>query len=125
MHRGPLRLIMLVGISMWPGQSCSPSRVIPDFFSAQSPEGQRSIGEYYRKEAIMFRQKADETAERAAAYQQLFGEESDWVAGTRLLGQFYRQEAQERERLAEQYQFPSEERASSTVLPRKGTRNPK
>ena len=73
----------------------------------------------------MFRQKADETAERAAAYGQLFGEESEWVSGARLLGEFYRQEARERERLAEQYRFPSDGLNPPTLSPREHRRTPK
>ena len=54
----------------------------------------------------MFQQKADEMAERATAYRQLFGEESEWVSGARLLGEYYRQEARDRDRLAKEYDSP-------------------
>ena len=107
MNHSPLRLIVLVAVCMAGIQSCSASPTVPDFFSVQSTEDQRKISEYYRREATMFRQKADETAERAAAYGQLFGEESEWVSGARALGEFYQQKARERERLADQYQSPS------------------
>ena len=125
MNHSPLRLIVLVAVCMAGIQSCSASPTVPDFFSVQSTEDQRKISEYYRREATMFRQKADETAERVAAYGQLFGEESEWVSGARLLGEFYQQEARERERLAEQYRSPSDGLNPPTLSPREHRRTPK
>ncbi len=71
--------------------------------SYRSPDDQRRIAEYYRHEAERFRHQADELEARVALYQRLFGPESDWVAGTRLLIEAYRQSADERERLAQEH----------------------
>jgi hypothetical protein len=40
---------------------------------------------------------------RAAIYEQLFGRNSDWVAGARLLAQSYEEEAREHERMASKH----------------------
>jgi hypothetical protein len=101
-----MRLIVLFAVCMFGVQSCSASPTVLDFYTVQSPEEQRAIGEYYRQEAVIFRQRADEMAERITAYRQLFGEDSEWVSGARLLSEYYQQEARERERLAEQARTP-------------------
>ena len=97
---------------------CSASPTVPDFFEVGSIEEQKKIGEYYRSEAAQFRQRAQEMAERASTYRELFGEESEWVSGARALGEYYHREAGERERLAEQYQSASDGVVPSTVSPR-------
>ena len=107
MSHVPIWLIVSFMISTLDLQGCSSSPKILDFNSPETTTDRRALGEFYRKEAIMFRQKADEMAERATAYRPLFGEESDWVAGARLLGEYYRQEAEDRERLADEYGAPS------------------
>jgi hypothetical protein len=61
--------------------------------SLEPTADQRKIAEYYRQEALSFRLKARELAERIAAYQDLFGADSDWVNGARLLAQFYEHSA--------------------------------
>jgi hypothetical protein len=107
MFQAPIRLIVAVMTSMLDLQGCSASPKLLDFNSAETTTDRRALSELYRKEATMFRQKADEMAERATAYGPLFGEESDWVAGARLLGEYYRQEADDRQRLADEYGSPS------------------
>ena len=107
MNHSPMRLIVLVAVCIPSIQSCSASPTVPDFYGVGPADEQSTIGEYYRQEATVFRQRANVMAERATAYGQLFGEESEWVNGARLLGEFYQQNARERERLAEQYQSPS------------------
>ena len=126
MNHSPLRLIVLVSVCMTGIQSCSASPTVPDFYGVGPADEQSTIGEYYRQEATVFRQRANVMAERATAYGQLFGEESEWVNGARLLGEFYQQNARERERLAEQYQFPSDGRLNPpTLSPREHRRTPK
>ena len=49
----------------------------------------------YAREAMKSRQMAQEQANRAIVYERLFGPESDWVAGARLLIQFYEDSARE------------------------------
>jgi hypothetical protein len=51
--------------------------------------------------ARVSRQQAEALTHRAVVYEQLFGRESEWVSGTRLLAQFYEEEAREAERLAD------------------------
>ena len=125
MNHSPLRLIVLVAVCMTGIQSCSASPTVPDFYGVGPADDQSTIGEYYRQEATVFRQRANVMAERATAYGQLFGEESEWVNGARLLGEFYQQNARERERLAEQYQFPSDGLNPPTLSPREHRRTPK
>ena len=63
-------------------------------------EDQRAIAEFYNREAVKLRQMAEEMSDRAAVYERLFGPDSDWVKGTRLLAQSYEEAAQEHERKA-------------------------
>jgi hypothetical protein len=105
-------LVALCGVSL---QGCSASPIVPDFFEVGSIEEQRTIGQYYRSEAAQFRQRAQEMEERASAYRELFGEESEWVSGARALGEYYQREATERERLAEQYLSASDGAVPSAV----------
>jgi len=66
-------------------------------------EDQRLIAERYSEEALRFHQKAEEAEARAAIYVDLFGLDSDWVKGTRLLAQSYRDAARQREGLAAEH----------------------
>ena len=61
---------------------------------------QRQIARYHSREAASLRVTAQQLAERIAVYENLFGPESDWVRGTRLLEQFYESAAQEQDQLA-------------------------
>jgi len=47
------------------------------------------------------RQQVEVLTERVTIYERLFGRESDWVSGTRLLVQFYEEAAREQDRLAD------------------------
>jgi hypothetical protein len=47
--------------------------------------------------------KAEDLSEQAAAYERLFGRDSDWVTGARLLAEYYEEEAKEKHRLAARY----------------------
>jgi hypothetical protein len=58
---------------------------------------QRKIADYYRQDALFFRLKAREMAERIVTYQSLFGAESEWVNGARLLEQFYEHAAKDQD----------------------------
>jgi hypothetical protein len=88
-------------------QSCSANPTVLDFYTIQTPEERRAASEYFQNQAVRFRQQANEMAERAETYRQLFGEDSEWVNGTRLLSEYYEREAQERERRAAQYRLGS------------------
>ncbi|MCS6292425.1 MAG: hypothetical protein H8J66_05070 [Nitrospira sp.] len=58
---------------------------------------QRKIADYYRQDALFLRLKAREMAERIVTYQGLFGAESEWVNGARLLEQFYENTAKDQD----------------------------
>src|SRR5919201_734289 len=54
----------------------------------------------YQREAALYREKSAALLERAALYERIFGPQSDWVTGTRMLAAFYEDEARDRERQA-------------------------
>ncbi|WP_447986776.1 hypothetical protein [Nitrospira sp. Nam74] len=74
-----------------------------DLSTMDPSEDQWRIAEYYSREAAGYRQKAEELHGRMLIYASLFGAESEWVNGTRLLAQSYEDAAFEHERLAEQH----------------------
>ncbi len=74
-----------------------------DLMTMDPVQDQGKIAAYYVLEAARLRQKAQELTDRAGAYELLFGRESDWVRGARLLAQFYEETARERERMARQH----------------------
>ena len=74
-----------------------------DLASFNSAFDQRLIAHYYQEEAFRSRQQADELDARADLYERMFGPESDWVSGTRLLAQSYRLTADDRDRLAKEH----------------------
>jgi len=80
---------------------------VPDFYTVGSTQEQETIAEHYRKEAAMFRQRANQMEALVTRYRELFGEESEWVSGARALNEYYQRAAQERDLLAEQYQSSS------------------
>lgn len=63
----------------------------------------RKIAAYHANQAETLRKKAEDIFQQAAAYERLFGTESEWVAGARLLSQYYEEEAKEQEQLALRY----------------------
>ncbi len=80
--------------------SCTQAQAPLDLLSRDPSHDQRQIATYYSREAAVLRQKAANATTQAAAYERLFGHDSEWVAGARLLAQFYEEEANERDRLA-------------------------
>jgi hypothetical protein len=74
-----------------------------DLSTMDPSQDQWRIAEYYSREAADFRQKAEDLHARMLIYVRLFGAESEWVRGTRLLAQSYEDTAFEHERLAEQH----------------------
>ncbi len=59
------------------------------------------IATAYAREATAMRQRAEELSKRASHYERLFGADSEWVTGTKLLAHFYEDAAREQQRLAE------------------------
>jgi len=71
-----------------------------DLTSPDPASDQRKIANYYSREAEFFRFKADELSQRIVLYEGLFGPDSEWVKGARLLEQFYKDSAEEQDRRA-------------------------
>lgn len=82
------------------GLSCARTPVPLDLTSQDPSQDQRKIAGYHSREAILFRLKVGEFSQRVVVYERLFGPESEWVEGARLLVQFYEDAAKEQERLA-------------------------
>lgn len=68
-----------------------------DLTSLDPAADQRKIADYHRQDAVFFRLKARELAERIMVYQDLFGAESEWVNGARILEQFYETAAKDQD----------------------------
>ena len=93
-------LVLLLAIFLLPG--CSGLSTAPLDMAAIDPDqDQKKIAAYYYQEAVVSRQQAEELTHRAVVYERLFGPESEWVTGTRLLAQFYEEAAREQDRLAD------------------------
>jgi hypothetical protein len=88
-------------LGFWAGCG-APDREF-DLVSFHSSIDQRVIAGYYHEEALRYRQQADELDSRVEVYERMFGPDSDWVAGARLLAQSYRLAADDRERLAQEH----------------------
>lgn len=79
---------------------CGGPKAPLDLTTLDPWQDQWSIAAHYSREAASMRQKAEELSNRAALYERLFGPDSEWVTGTRLLSQFYEEVAREHERQA-------------------------
>ena len=76
---------------------CLDARAPLELSMLEPSPAQAKIAEYHFQEAAKMRQRAEEQLERARLYEGLFGAESDWVAGSRLLAQSYEEEARSHE----------------------------
>ena len=95
-------LILLLAIFFQPG--CSGKSTAPLDMTALDPGPDHGkIAAYYHHEAVVSRQQAEELTHRAVVYERLFGPESEWVTGTRLLAQFYEEAARDEEQLARRH----------------------
>ncbi|BCA56162.1 hypothetical protein W02_33020 [Nitrospira sp. KM1] len=90
----------LSGMLLTSAVACMRSGAPLDLQSFDPASDQHRIASYYSREASVLRHKSREAVEQAAAYEQVFGPDSEWVSGARLLAQFYEAEAQKRERMA-------------------------
>ena len=79
---------------------CGNTAAVFDLESNDPRQDQKKIAEFYAHEATRLRQMAQDYDHRVAVYERLFGSQSDWVEGTRLLAQSYEAAAQEQERIA-------------------------
>lgn len=97
---------------------CTSAKTELDLTTYDSTQDQSKIAEFYSQKAERLRYMARETTHRAVVYERLFGPDSDWVAGTRLLAQSYEDAANEQDRKAEQHRdLARGERASKAVGP--------
>lgn len=78
----------------------------------------RIIATYHADQAKTLHKKAEDVSEQAAAYERLFGPDSEWVVGARLLAQYYEEEAKEQERSALRYRETPDRQPSQTDLKR-------
>ncbi len=90
--------LLLAGLIVLAG--CSGPRAPLALTSLDPSQDHWKIAAQYSQEASGLRQKAGELRERARVYEQLFGSDSEWVRGARLLAQFYEETARDRERQA-------------------------
>lgn len=98
----PVLLVLLLAVLLQPG--CSRISTVPlELTTLDQSQDQEKIAAYYRHEAAVARQQAEELNHRAMVYERLFGPESEWVSGTRLLAQFYEEAAREAEQLAQRH----------------------
>lgn len=79
---------------------CANSTQELDLSSYDPGQDQAKIAHYHVEEAVRLRQKSEEMLNRAALYERLFGTDSDWVKGARLLAESYEEGAREHERMA-------------------------
>ena len=100
-------------LGFWAG-CAAPDRGF-DLTSFNTSSDQQLIARYYQEEALRYRQQADDLDVRAEMYERMFGPDSDWVSGTRLLAQSYRLAADDRERLAKEH-LDSERDARRSAL---------
>lgn len=93
-----LGCLTLAGVCQLSG--CGNTAPVVDLRTDDPRQDQGKIAEFYAHEATRLRQMAQDYDHRVAVYERLFGPDSDWVEGTRLLAQSYEAAAQEQERIA-------------------------
>ena len=96
----PPPLTLLLGVLLLSGCARESASVL-DPTSRDPGQDHWKIASYYSREAAVSRQQVEVLTERVTIYERLFGRESDWVSGTRLLVQFYEEAAREQDRLAD------------------------
>lgn len=93
-----LALLLALGVAITKGYTRPGAEL--DLTAYDQTQDQRKIAQYYSQEAARLQQKSEEMSARTVVYERLFGPDSDWVAGTRLLAQSYEEAAKEHERIA-------------------------
>jgi len=100
-HEGLARWIVLAAITVLP--ACSHAGSELDLTAYDRAQDQNKIAAFYSQEAVRLRLMARDLDHLALVYERLFGQESDWVSGTRLLARSYEDAARDHERTAEQH----------------------
>ncbi|HKO29754.1 MAG TPA: hypothetical protein VJU54_01330 [Nitrospiraceae bacterium] len=115
----PPVLILLVGVLLMLGCTRGPTAVL-DPASRDPDQDHWAIASYYTREAAASRQQAEEMTNQAMVYERLFGRESDWVSGAKLLVQFYEEAAREQDRLADLHLELARGRSSNQPIQSRG-----
>jgi hypothetical protein len=68
--------------------------------SLDPSQDQGYLAALYSDQARALRQKAEALRQQASVYARVFGPDSEWVRGARLLAEYYEDSAQEAERQA-------------------------
>jgi hypothetical protein len=100
MERSLRQFTLLLALGTVVTDGCTGPRVDLDLTAYDQTQDQRKIAEFYSQEAARLQEKSEELSARIAVYERLFGPDSDWVAGTRLLAQSYEEAVKEHERMA-------------------------
>ena len=98
---------------------CSAQSTSYELSSYAPAADQLALANYHNEEAQRLKQKSEELMARAIFYDRLFGAESEWAAGARILAQFYDDAGREQARLAEQHVNLAHERQLSKTARRK------
>ncbi|MCS6291221.1 MAG: hypothetical protein H8K10_19945 [Nitrospira sp.] len=93
---------------------CTTAATELDLLTYDRSQNQHKIAEFYSREATRLRLMARDLDHRALVYERLFGPDSDWVEGTRLLARSYEDAAQDHERTAERHLTVVHEELAST-----------
>jgi hypothetical protein len=112
-------LILLFGVLLMLGCARGPTAVL-DLVSRDPGQDHWAIASYYTRQAVTSRQQAEELSNQALVYERLFGRESDWVVGIRLLVQFYEEAAREQDRLADLHLELGRSRSSDQLTQSRG-----
>ncbi len=96
-------LLLALGVFDMNGCMTSAAKEELDLTTYDPVQDHRKIAAYYSREATKLRQTSEEMSVRIAVYERLFGPESDWVSGTRLLAQSYQDAAREHELKAREH----------------------
>ena len=114
--RGVIGWVVLVELCMLSG--CGTRVTELDLRTNDPRQDQGKIAAFHAHEAARLRQMAHDQQHRAVVYERLFGQDSDWVKGARLLAQSYADAADEQERTAERHRGVARDgRLSQAVRP--------
>ena len=85
--------------------ACHRGPILPlastDTASRDPTQDHLKMASFYVRAAMRSREHAEEQANRTVVYERVFGPDSDWVSGARLLKQFYENSAREQDRQAQ------------------------
>ena len=95
------RWLVLGGICFLSG--CAHAGTELELTTLDRTQDQGKVAEFYGQEAARLRYMARDLADRVTVYEHVFGQDSDWVKGARLLAQSYLDAARDHEVKAERH----------------------